>query len=106
VSEVVKLDKATTEVAEVPTSEVAELEEHDTPDQVVSVIPDPDWGWVGESPKAYRIAGVIVALMLLGMIIGNHTSHIEDIYLIGFAVFILLIIFKDWALNKMSLRQK
>ena len=43
--------------------------------------------------------------MLLLMLHGNQKGHVEDAYLIGFAVFILLIIFKDWALNKYSARK-
>ena len=91
----------------------AQLEEtHDAPGHEVhhhaepSVVPDPAWGWVGESPKAFKIAGVIIAGMLLVMIIGNHTGRTEDLYLIGFAVFILLIIAKDALLNRWSLRKK
>lgn len=70
-----------------------------------SVVPDPNWGWVGESPKTFRIAGVIIAVFLLFLLHGNHTGHVEDAYLLGIAVFILLIIFKDWALNRMSMRK-
>ena len=45
------------------------------------------------------------AVFLLFMLHGNHTGHVEDAYLLGFAIFILLIIFKDWALNKYSARK-
>lgn len=107
-SEVAKSDVVMTKGASAGTP-MAELDEvHDSPGHAVheaSVVPDPAWGWVGESPKLFRIAGVVVAVMLLLMIIGNHTGRTEDIFLVGFAVFILLIIFKDWALNKMALRK-
>ena len=93
-SELVKTDDATVEASHGHGA-------HHEP----SVVPDPNWGWVGESTKAFRISGVIIAVMLLTMIHGNHTGRVEDAYIIGFAVFILLIIFKDWALNKMSARK-
>ncbi len=105
-SEVVKTDVST----ETPMAQLDEV--HDAPGHEVhhtyepSVVPDPAWGWVGEGNKTFKIAGVVIALMLLVMIIGNHTGRTEDAYLVGFAVFILLIIAKDWALNRMSLRKK
>ncbi|WP_040797425.1 DUF2631 domain-containing protein [Nocardia higoensis] len=48
-------------------------------------VPSAAWGWSGESPRAFRTAAVIVALILLAMIIGNHHGNVENLFLIGFA---------------------
>jgi len=92
-------------VSEVVKAEVVDEAHGHSTHHEPSVVPDPNWGWVGESPKLFRIAGFVVAVFLLLMIHGNQKGHVEDVFLVGFAAFILLIIFKDWALNKMSLRK-
>lgn len=58
-------------------------------------VPSARWGWSGESPKVFRAFGGLVIVALLGMLIGNHKGHIEDIYLVGFAVLIAGLIVRD-----------
>ena len=48
--------------------------------------PSAAWGWHGGFPRGTMIAGWITVLLLLLMTIGNHEGHIEDIYLVGFAL--------------------
>ena len=48
-------------------------------------VPSAAWGWSGESRKTFRIAAWVVIVILLGMTIGNHQGHVEDIFLIGLA---------------------
>ncbi|MEU4315016.1 DUF2631 domain-containing protein [Nocardia sp. NPDC024068] len=48
-------------------------------------VPSAAWGWSGESHKTFRVAAVVVIVILLGMLIGNHSGKVEDLYLIGFA---------------------
>ncbi len=54
-----------------------------------------DWGWHGESGKAGRIAGVVTMVILLTLIIGNHRGRVEDLWLIGFALIILISLIWD-----------
>jgi len=58
-------------------------------------VPSAEWGWSGEAPKLFRTLGWIVAAFLLLMMIGNHTGHVEDLYLIGFAAAIVFILVRD-----------
>lgn len=44
--------------------------------------PSAEWGWHGTLPKGALIGGVFVAVACFGMLIGNQTGHIEDIYLV------------------------
>ena len=72
---------ATTDLERQTTSKVYEAD-----------VPSRDWGWSGNAPNAARIAGVLFAVLLLLMNIGNHIGHIEDIYLTAIAIAILLTI--------------
>ena len=56
-------------------------------------------------PKAFTIAGVLVAIALLLMTLGNHKGNIEDIYLIGTAVLILAIIVFDRVMRRNGLKR-
>ena len=55
-------------------------------------VPDPtsEWGWNGSFPRGGMIAGVFSVLALLSMLIGNHEGRIEDLYLVGFALLLVL----------------
>jgi hypothetical protein len=64
------------------------------PDTVADV-PSHAWGWSGESPRAFKIAAVVTAVALLAMLRGNQTGHVEDIYLIAFAVALLGFVGRD-----------
>ncbi|MET9024099.1 MULTISPECIES: DUF2631 domain-containing protein [Nocardia] len=63
-------------------------------------VPSAAWGWSGESRRTFRIAGWIVALILLAMLVGNHKGKIEDIFLVGFAVLIAGILIRDSVLQR------
>ncbi|MFB7875372.1 MULTISPECIES: DUF2631 domain-containing protein [unclassified Nocardia] len=58
-------------------------------------VPSAAWGWSGESRKTARIAAWVVVVALLGMTIGNHQGHVEDIFLIGLAGLIAAILVVD-----------
>ncbi|PPK63967.1 DUF2631 domain-containing protein [Actinokineospora auranticolor] len=51
--------------------------------------PSAEWGWHGSFPKATLIAGVLVGIAMFFMLIGNHTGHTEDLWLIGVGVVLL-----------------
>lgn len=63
-------------------------------------VPSAAWGWSGESRRTFRIAGWIVALILLAMLVGNHKGRVEDIFLVGFAVLIAGILIRDSVLQR------
>lgn len=54
--------------------------------------------------KASRIGAVISAIALLSMLIGNHEGGTEDIWLIGIALGLLLIVIGDAVLRRNGLR--
>jgi hypothetical protein len=52
--------------------------------------PSADWGWHGSFPLAGPIAGWFTAFALFAMLIGNHESRIEDIWLIGLGLLLVM----------------
>lgn len=63
-----------------------------------------DWGWHGETGKKGRIGAVIAVLILLSFIIGNHQGKVEDLYIIGIALVMVIIIIADWRRRKNAWR--
>ncbi|WP_054814279.1 DUF2631 domain-containing protein [Nocardia arizonensis] len=59
-------------------------------------VPSAAWGWSGESPRTFRIAAIVVALILVAMTIGNHKGRVEDLYLVGFALALVGAVVYDW----------
>ncbi|MEU8183164.1 MULTISPECIES: DUF2631 domain-containing protein [unclassified Micromonospora] len=54
--------------------------------------------------KAGQIGAVLSALALLAMICGNHEGKVEDIWLIGLAALLLIIVIGDVVLRRNGLR--
>jgi Protein of unknown function (DUF2631) len=67
--------------------------------------PSVGWGWHAEFPRGRQIAGWFTVVVLLLMTIGNHEGHIEDIYLVGFAVVIAFALVHDYRGRKRSWRR-
>lgn len=65
-----------------------------------------DWGWHHEMGKYGRMALIIPVAFLIAMIWGNHKGRVEDIYLIGFAAGIVLIVLWDARRRKNSWRSR
>ncbi|MBD0324055.1 MAG: DUF2631 domain-containing protein [Aldersonia sp.] len=58
-------------------------------------VPSAAWGWSGESHRTFRIAGWTVVVIILLMMIGNHTGHVEDFFLVGTAAAMAIILIRD-----------
>lgn len=63
-------------------------------------VPSAAWGWSGEAPRTFRFFGWFFAAVLLLMMIGNHSGKVEDLFLIGFAAAIVLILVRDIILRR------
>ena len=61
----------------------------------IADVPSAEWGWSGESPKAAKVAAVVVIIALLSLMIGNHQGRVEDLFCIGFAALIAVILIRD-----------
>lgn len=58
-------------------------------------MPSAQWGWSKQSPRTWYGAGLFIVGFLLLMLRGNHEGHVEDWFLIGFAVLTLAVIIRD-----------
>jgi Protein of unknown function (DUF2631) len=54
--------------------------------------PSAEWGWHGTPIRAGKIAGWFTAFALFAMLIGNHQSHVEDIYLISLGTLLVVML--------------
>jgi len=58
-------------------------------------VPSAAWGWSAQFPRFTKVVGLLIAGFLLAMLVGNHRGKVEDLYLIGFASLIVLVIVID-----------
>jgi len=75
-----------------------EVERHTGVD--VEDVPSAGWGWSKEHHRLIHIGGLLSAAFLLVMMHGNHVGHIEDGFLIAFAVIIVIAVVRDWWLRR------
>ncbi|MCA4751704.1 MULTISPECIES: DUF2631 domain-containing protein [Mycolicibacterium] len=61
----------------------------------VEEVPSAAWGWSELNIKVIHLGGILSALFLLVMMRGNHVGHVEDWFLISFAVLILLAVARN-----------
>ena len=54
-----------------------------------------DWGWHGETGKKGRIGAWIAVLVTLSYLIGNHEGRVEDLWVLGAALVMILILVWD-----------
>ena len=60
-------------------------------------VPSAQWGWSRINYRTWHITGGVIVIFLLAMMLfRNHSGHIEDWWLIGFAAVTLFIIGRDW----------
>jgi hypothetical protein len=75
-----------------------EVERHTGVD--VEDVPSASWGWSKQNHRAIQIGGIIAGFFMLAMLRGNHVGHVEDIFLVGFALVIWGIVLRDWWLRR------
>jgi hypothetical protein len=79
---------------------VANTEVERRTDVDVEDVPSAEWGWSKENHRLIHIGGLLAAGFLLLMMRGNHVGHVEDWFLIAFAVLILIAVARDWWLRR------
>jgi len=67
--------------------------------------PSADWGWHGSFPLAGPIAGWFTAFALFAMLIGNHRSHVENIWLIGLGLLLVVMLIGSHLNSRKSRRR-
>lgn len=54
--------------------------------------PSAEWGWHGSFPRGKTAGGVITIILLLVFTIGPYQSRTQDLWLLGIAVLVALLI--------------
>ena len=65
-----------------------------------------EWGWHGEMGKWGRRLTIIPIVFLVAMVFGNHQGKLEDIWLIGFAALLVLLLVVDARRRKNAWRSR
>ncbi len=67
--------------------------------------PSADWGWHGTFPRAGPIAGWFTAFALFAMLIGNHRSRVEDAWLVGLGLLLVVMLIGSHLNSRKSRRR-
>ena len=54
--------------------------------------PSAEWGWSGSFPNATRIAGILVAILLLVMLLGPYQVRLQDFWMIAIALGLIALV--------------
>ena len=66
-----------------------------------------DWGWHGETGKLGRIGAWFAVIVLLLYTVGrNHEGHVEDLWIFGIALVMVLILLWDIRRRKNAWRSR
>ncbi len=65
-----------------------------------------EWGWHGQMGKWGRRLTIIPIVFLVAMVFGNHQGKLEDIWLIGIAAFLVLLLVVDARRRKNAWRSR
>jgi hypothetical protein len=65
-----------------------------------------DWGWHGETGRWGRIGGTIATLVILAYLVGNHQGRVEDLWILGIALVMVIILVMDWRRRKNAWRAR
>ena len=54
-----------------------------------------DWGWHGETGRKGRVGAWIAVLVTLSYLVGNHEGRVEDLFVLGAALIMIIILVWD-----------
>ncbi|SFA89327.1 Protein of unknown function [Amycolatopsis marina] len=67
--------------------------------------PSAEWGWHGGFPKAARAAGWFTAFAMFVMLIGNHETNTENVWLISLGVGLIAALLLDMRKQRTAWRR-
>ena len=65
-----------------------------------------DWGWHGQTGRKGRFGAWIAVLVTLSYLIGNHEGRVEDLWVLGIAVVLVVILVWDMFRRKNAWRSR
>jgi hypothetical protein len=61
----------------------------------VADVPSAEWGWSKINYRTWHITGFLILGLLVAFVRGNHVGHVEDVWVIGFALLGLFFLVRD-----------
>jgi hypothetical protein len=58
-------------------------------------VPSANWGWSKINYRNWHVTGLLTIVLLLAFLRGNHVGHVEDLWVIGFAVLGIFFLVRD-----------
>jgi hypothetical protein len=58
-------------------------------------VPSAKWGWSKINYRTWHVVGIFGTIFLLCMLRGNHVGHVEDIFLVCFAILAAFVVGRD-----------
>ena len=58
-------------------------------------VPSAAWGWSKITYRTWYALGIFIILFLVGMLRGNHVGHVEDWFLLAFAVIVAAVMVRE-----------
>jgi hypothetical protein len=68
------------------------------------IVTSPDQHKPGPKKAAY-VGAIASTVILLLMLMGNHHGKVEDLWLVGVAGLIVLVLIADWALRRNGIKR-
>ncbi|SFE74776.1 DUF2631 domain-containing protein [Blastococcus tunisiensis] len=65
-----------------------------------------DWGWHAETGGKGRIGAWIAVLVLCSYVLGNHEGRMEDLWVLGIAAVMVLVLLWDMRRRKNAWRSR
>jgi hypothetical protein len=65
-----------------------------------------DWGWHGQTGRKGRIGAWLAVIVTLSYLVGNHEGRVEDIWVLGTAVLLIVILIWDIFRRKNAWRSR
>jgi len=75
---------------------VASTEVEHSSEVNVADVPSANWGWTKINYRNWHLTGLFIVFLLFMFLDGNHVGHVEDLYVIGFALLALFFVVRDW----------
>ena len=69
------------------------------------IVTSPDQHKPGPKKAAY-IGAIVSTVILLLMVLGNHHGKVEDLWLVGVAGLLVLVLVADWTLRKNGIKRR
>jgi hypothetical protein len=62
----------------------------------VADVPSANWGWSKINYRNWHVTGLLSIGLLVAFLRGNHIGHVEDLFVIGFALLGVVFLVRDW----------